>query len=104
MSEDPWQPPTAPIVAGPRLPDSSRTQLFRLIWGPVLVHAEAVAATDAVLAAGWRPPPKRVRSVGEVDELPRGSILQCLNGSVYVVGQPRTGRALIGALIVWVPS
>jgi hypothetical protein len=58
MTGDPWQPP-AP--AGPRIDDTLHTALFRIVTHTVMMQPNSYthAVVNAIISAGWRPPPER---------------------------------------------
>ncbi|OCK13485.1 hypothetical protein [Cutibacterium avidum] len=53
---------------------------------------------DAVLAAGWRPPARKIETVEELDALPLGTAVQTPNGAVFVADWRSEGA------LIWLVS
>jgi len=96
MTADPWQAPETRAVA-----------LFKLIErnaDALMLPSYSVAVADALLSAGWRPPPRHIDNLSDLDQLPPGTVLRTRGGTIWVVGTNRRGgHGLLDAEIIWTP-
>jgi len=78
--------------------------------GSVLLSAESV--TERILAAGWRPPARKIETVEELDALPEGSIVRDSWGITLTKDYESWYRTLaddpdeveLPAIVLWEPG